>query len=168
MVSRFQQVIFPLAAASLTVIINGTPMHAYQSARIEHGRIVAPVLPFITQVADAIGFEGDIMVIRRGSFLARIRTGRLSMDHLQRTFIALVPIYRALGERCTYDRATGSLRVNDMQVQPVRTMEPFDPSAVQVRPTTVFTPEPVITPRPVFWGRPRPRRTPIPVTPSRP
>lgn len=90
------------------------------------------------------------------------------MERLERTFVAIVPIYRALGEHCTYDGATRSLWITAVPLEPVRTMEPYNPNAPQVRPTRLFTPEPVITPRPVFKGRPRPRRTPIGVRASRP
>lgn len=150
------------------MIINGTPMRSYEQPRLRHGHIVAPVVPFLTHVATSIEFDNDVMIVRRGSFVARIRTGRLSMERLERTFVTIVPIYRALGERCTYDGATRSLWITASQLEPVRTMEPFNANAPQVRPTTLFTPEPVITPRPIFKGRPRPRRTPIGATPSRP
>lgn len=150
------------------MILNGTPMHSYEQPRLKRGHIVAPVVPYLTQVATRINFENDIMVVRRGPFVARIRTGAVSMERLERTFVTIAPIYRALGEHCSYDAAGRSLWVTSLQPEPVRTMEPYNAKAPQAQPTTLFTPEPVITPRPVFKGPPRPRRTPIPAIPSRP
>ncbi len=160
--------IFPLAAAALTVILNGTPMHSYEQPRVEKGHIVAPVVPYLTQIATRIKFENDIMVVQRGRFVARIRTGAVSMERLERMFVTIAPIYRALGEHCSYEAASRTLWITSLEVEPIGTMEPFNAKVPRALPTKLFTPEPVITSRPIFKGSPRPRRTPIPVIPSRP
>ncbi len=169
MVSRCQYVIFPLAAAALTVILNGAPVPSYEQPRLERGHVVAPLAPFVTHIATRIEFDNGTMIVRRGPFVARIRTGSsLSFERLERTYVSIAPIYRALGAHCSYDAATRSLRITTVELEPVQTMEPYGGNTPAVQPTTVFTAQPAITPRPVFKGVPRPRRTPIAVKPSRP
>ncbi len=168
MVSRPRAVIFPLAYAALTVILDGVPLRSYEPARLRRGHIVAPIAPYIVRTATRIEVHDGVMTVRRESFTANIRIASASMDALERTFVRIAPIYRALGERCTYDPRTRTLTVRTPRVQDLRTMEPYDSNAPWVQPTRLFTPEPVVTPRPTFSGSPRPRRTPIPVLPSRP
>lgn len=155
--------IFPLVAAVPVVVIDGKVVRSYVAARLEKGRIVAPLEPFVTAVATRIAYEGSTIVIYRGDRFAqvRVRSQPIHRD-LQTTFVPLATVLRTLGETVSYDPVRDVL-VAKSPTAPMVTPTPFNPSVPEAPKQTVFTPSPLATPRPVFTGRPVPRRTPLPV-----
>ncbi len=160
--------ISPLAAIPITIIIGGAPVQSYNHPYLLHARIMAPVIPFVTRCADRISYRRDVMVIRRDGRVARIFTGVIEPATLQGYYVAVAPTLRLLGARVSYDLDSRKLYVECLGPAPLRTMRPNEQLAPHVRPTTVFTAEPVVTPRPMYTGSPHPRRTPIVVTTPRP
>jgi len=106
-------------------------------------------------------YEGDTLVIVRGGHFVRVRLRERAPDALDRVYVPLADVLRALGALVTYDRRTVEIRI---VARPLGTPTPFDVAAPQVSPSAVFTPAPVPTPRPIWTGVPLPRRTPLPVT----
>ena len=153
-------VVFPPAVA-VAILVNGTRILAYERPYEAHGRIFAPVRPFVTQVADRVWFAGGCLLIERGSRIVRIRIPVRMPDALDRDYVPIAPILRALGEDVRYDATRRIVEVRGPKM-PVDTPTPFNARAPQVAPTGVFTPTPVATPRPVWTGPAIPRRTPIP------
>ncbi len=150
-------------AVSLTLVVDGQVIPSYTPAYVEGGRVFAPVDPFLTAVADRIGYDAGAMIVTRGDRFAQIRVGEQpSPTELRTTYVAVAPILRTLGESVRYDPARHELRI-DTPGRTVALPTPFNAAVPRVAPTPVFTPTPVATPRPVFSGRPVPRRTPIPV-----
>jgi hypothetical protein len=139
-----------LAAALVAVVIDGAIVPSVPTATLAMGRVLGPpelIARFATRVQ--MLDDGELVVERNGRLCtARAQSG----DVLDR--VPLEPLVRCLGGSSVWDE---------------RGHAPFDPSAPQVAPTTVFTPEPASpTPRAIASGSPRPRRTAIPVTPSWP
>ncbi|MDQ2663457.1 MAG: hypothetical protein M3Y18_05410 [Candidatus Eremiobacteraeota bacterium] len=155
--------IFPLAASVPTVVIDGKVVRSYVAVRLVRGHIFAPVEPFVTSVATRIAYDGEGMTIYRADRFAQVRVrSRRDPADLDKTFVELAPVLRALGERIEYDRKRQWVVVSSPHGA-LATPTPFNPAVPQAGPTSVFTPTPVSTPRPVFPGRPVPRRTPLPV-----
>jgi hypothetical protein len=150
--------LFPPGAAVSVTIDGKTPL-AYNAARLVAGRVYAPVRPFVTGVAARTWFEGSTLVIVRGDRSVRISLRQRAPDALDRAYVPVGEIFRALGARVSY--AAGRL---DVRFAPalLATPSPFDAAAPSVPPSVVFTPIPSPTPRPTFTGIPYPRRTPIP------
>jgi len=155
-------------AIPIVIMLNGSPLRSYNPPYLIHGRIEAPVAPFLTKVADRIGYAGETMIVVRGSSSVRIRTGPHDPKSLQAVYVPIAGLLRALGTRITYDRGRRVLEIQTGVQKPVQTMEPYQAVSPVPAPTTVFTPEPVQTPRPVSTGSPHPRRTPIVRSTSRP
>ena len=140
-------------------------MRSYTPVYVVRGRVLAPVDPFITAVADGIGYEGAQMIVRRGDRFAQIRVSRPPWpSELRITYVEVAPILRTLGVIVTYDSARRRLFIQTPNGHVVATPTPFNAAVPRAAPTPVFTPTPQVTPRPIFTGSPVPRRTPIPVT----
>lgn len=153
--------IFPPVA--LTLLLDGRPVRSYEPLYLARGRVLGPVDPFLTRVADRIAYAGGFAVFSRGDRDVRVRLVPGPPAGLAQRYVALVPLLRALGERVDLDIATGILEVRSPASGGVGPQPAFDPRARQVAPRPVFTPMPVPTDRPVWNGTPRPRRTPIPL-----
>ncbi|MFN2527472.1 MAG: hypothetical protein ABR584_01985 [Candidatus Baltobacteraceae bacterium] len=160
--------IFPPMAISIVIMLNGSPLRSYNPPYLIHGRIEAPVAPFLTRIADRIGYAGETMIIVRGNASVRILTGRHDPKSLQAVYVPIAGVLRALGTRVNYDPSRRVLDIQTGGKRPVQTMQPYQVASPLPAPTTVFTPEPVQTPRPVYTGSPHPRRTPIVRSTSRP
>ncbi len=163
---RRRMPILPLAAA-VTVLLDGRPVAAYSRAYVAAGRTYAPLAPYVTRVADRLGYRAGTVVIDRGARYARVALRSVTPDALDRQYVAIAPILRALGESVRYDPKAHVVYVCSRQAVSVATPPPFDPLAAQVAPRVVFTPAPVPTPRPIWRGPALPRRTPRPY-PARP
>jgi len=155
-------------AIPIAILLNGSPLRSYNPPYLIHGRIQAPVAPFLTRVADRIGYEGEVMIIVRGDSSVRVRTGPHDPKSLQAVYVPIAGVLRALGARITYDARRRVLDIQTGVHRLMQTMPPYQVASPVPPPTTVFTPEPVQTPRPAYTGTPHPRRTPIVRSTSRP
>jgi hypothetical protein len=147
------------------VLIDGRPLVGYAGAYLAGGRVFAPVAPLLTGLADRIWFEGDALVIERGTRRVRIQLVPARGGQFDATYVAAAPVLRALGASVHYEAKERRLVVAVSSRAIVTSPTPFDPSAPSVAPTTVFTPAPPSTPRPVWTGSPYPRRTALPFPP---
>jgi hypothetical protein len=153
--------IFP--PAPVTILIDGRPLEGYSLAYVAQNRVYVPVEPLMTAVADRIWYEGDSLVIVRGTRRVAVRLGR-SPGELDSTFVPAGAVLRALGASVRFEPAEHRLVVH-LPSLAIATPTPFDPNAPSVSPAAIFTPAPLPTPRPVWTGAPLPRRTPLPVPP---
>jgi len=158
---RRRMPILPLAVA-VTVLLDGRPVAAYARAYVAAGRTYAPLAPYVTRIADRLEYRAGTLVIDRGARYARVALRSVTPDALDRQYVAIAPILRALGESVRYDSKARAVDVRTPQTASVATPVPFDPFAAQVAPHVVFTPAPIPTPRPVWHGPAMPRRTPLP------
>lgn len=155
--------IFPLAVAAITVVLDGTPVRSYNKPYLERGRVMVPLDPYVTSIARSIEYDGKALIVRLGDFFAQVPMGNAPPpERYQVTYVPLGPIARTLGARVRLDASTQTLYV-DMPPAALVTPTPFNPAVPRPEPTEVFTPAPAATPRPVVSGTPLPRRTPIPV-----
>lgn len=151
----------------MTVVLDGRPIWSYNGAYASAGRVYAPLLPFVTGIADRMWFEGDMLVIVRDGRSVAIRMASRAPDALDRAYVPLAGILRALGESVEYAR-DGRVIVRTPDKTVVATPSPFDPAQPAQSPRPIFTPMPEPTVRPVWTGSPLPRRTPLPYPTSRP
>lgn len=152
----------------MAILLNGAALQSYNRPYIAGGRVCAPVAPYITRIADRIGFERGALVASRAGLTVRIRAPRFEPQDLSRSYVPVVTVFTGLGARVHYDAQRHVLEVQLPRAAGVKPVPPFQPPQPHVRPTLIFTPEPVVTPRPAYTGTPHPRRTPIVVTTSRP
>ena len=155
-------------AIPVAILLNGTPLRSYNRPYLLRGRIEAPVAPYLTRIADRIGYEGRVMIVVRGNAVVRLPTGVHDPKSLQALYVPIGEALRALGASVTFDAGRRVLEIQTRARAAVRTMPPFVTRTPLVLPTSVFTPEPVATARPVYTGSPHPRRTPIVRSTSRP
>jgi len=152
-----------LPPVALTLLLDGRPVRSYEPLYLTRGRVLGPVDPFLTRVADRISYAGGFAIFTRGDRIVRIRLIAGPPSGLSQTYVALVPLLRALGERVRLDPATDTLEVETPAATAVAAPGAYDDRARPVAPRVVFTPTPVPTDRPTWNGTPRPRRTPIPL-----
>jgi len=148
--------------ATVAILVNGAPVATYVHPYEAHGEVFAPVRPFLTRFADRLWFDGGTLVIERGGRLVRVPLPARMPDALDRAYVAIAPILRALGERVEYDPQRRLVEVRSACSAPIAAPTPFVTLAHPIVPRAVFTPMPVATPRPVWTGPAIPRRTPIP------
>jgi hypothetical protein len=147
----------------LTIVVDGTPVRSYNAPRLERGRVMAPIEPYVTGIARSIGYDGEALIVRLGDLFAQVPLESApSPDRYASTYVALGPIARTLGARVRFDQRTRTLYVQTPR-SVIATPTPFNPAVPAALPREVFTPAPQETPRPVVSGSPLPRRTPIPV-----
>lgn len=149
------------------MLVDGRPLAAYERSYVAGGRFFAPVSPLLTRLADRLWFEGDALVVERGSRRVRIPLAPASAGQLGAAYVMMGPVLRALGASVRYDpgsrRVTVSIPVRGAVTSPT----PFNASASSVAPSAVFTPPEPATPRPVWTASPLPRRTALPLPPPR-
>jgi hypothetical protein len=152
--------LFPPATTTVTVILDGHRVSAYNNAFIASGHVYGPLRPYVTSVAEQAAYQNGVLVIRRSGRTAYVHMRRRTPDALDEGNVPLAPVLRALGAQVYYDGQDRTLVVQ-LPAAIVTTPTPF---AGQVPPPTpVFTPTPLATPRPVWSGQPLPRRTPLPI-----
>lgn len=151
--------LFPPSAA-VTVAVNGYPVRSYHGAYASKGRVYAPLRPFVTELADRIWYEGDTLVIMRSGHSVSVRLGERTPDALDRVYVPLASVLRALGAQVAYQNRIVEVRLAS---RPLGTPTPFDVALPTVSPSAVFTPTPTPTPKLRWSGTPLPRRTPLPI-----
>jgi hypothetical protein len=150
----------------VTIWIDGRRLQAYVHAYASEGRVYAPVSPLLHRCADAVWWEGSILVVRRGQRQLRIQIPNGNWASLQTSYVPVGPILRYLGDTLIYDAGKRELDVRTGAPQPVETPTPYAP--MQQVPQAVFTPVAPATPKPVWSGSPLPRRTPLPSNTTKP
>lgn len=154
--------IFPLAAAALSIVIDGSVVRSYNAPYVVDGHVVAPLDPFVTRVAASIGYSAGTLIVTRGDRFAQVPfAAPPDPGHYQSTYVEIAPLLRTLGARVWYDASGHRLFIETPRAV-LATPTPFNPAVPQQAPTTVFTPTPATTPRPLVTGTPSPRRTPLP------
>lgn len=148
---------------ALTLLLDGRPVRSYEPLYLARGRVLGPVDPFLTRVAERMEYAGGYAVFSRAGRSVRVRLMPAAPGKLGQTYVALVPLLRALGETVALNASRSVLDVRSPERVDMQPPLPFDPRAKQVGARAVFTPTPVPTDRPVWNGTPRPRRTPIPL-----
>jgi hypothetical protein len=151
----------------VTVLIDGRPLRAYARAYVVDGRVFAPVDPLLTRLADRLWFEGDTLVVQRGSRRVRVPLAGGTAAALDGAYVAAGPVLQRLGVAARYDAATHRLLVRVGEREVVASPTPFNATVPSVMPNAVFTPSSAATPRPVWTGSPMPRRTALPFPPPR-
>ncbi len=163
-----------IAPAAVTVVVNGAIVSSTLPAFIFGGHVVAPLVPIVVRLvsrarvisraaydpstASVAIDDGAIHVVVPVAFVAE-----------GQPYVELGAIVRAVGGSLSFDGPSKTLAIALAPGFAIVTPRPYDPSAPQVAPTTIFTPSPPPpTPRSVETGLPRPRRTAIPVHPSEP
>ncbi|MGB8149820.1 MAG: hypothetical protein WCE97_01340 [Candidatus Cybelea sp.] len=154
--------------APVAILVDGRPLASYVRAYVAGGRVLAPVAPLLTRLADRVWYEGDTLVIERGARRVRVPLEKTFPDQFDGAYIAIGPVLRALGASVCWEPKRRRLIVRLPERGNVAAPTPFDPVAPSAPPATVFTPSPPVTPRPIWTGSPLPRRTPLPVPPPRP
>lgn len=162
-------VIFPLAAAALSIVVNGAVVRSYNAPFLRRGHVIAPIDPFVTSVAAGIGYSAGELIVMRGDRFAQVPFAFAPQPaQYQNTYVEIAPLLRTLGLSVRYDPASRRLFI-EAPSPVLATPTPFNPAVPQPAPTSVFTPVPATTPRPVVSGMPSPRRTPLPaVAPTLP
>jgi len=152
----------PIAlAAAVIVVIDGAFVPTAPPAILHDGRVAAPV-DLIARIADRIEVNADgTLSATRGERACVAR----ALPDTDPQLVDVAPLARCLGAtHVGFDRRTKTLALTFAPSRAVRRPAPFDASAPQAPPTTIFTPEPAPpTPRAIDTGSPRPRRTAIPV-----
>lgn len=154
-----------LACHLVTVVIDGRRVDASDGARLERGVVVAPLDPFVRDVAERITNDGPGRgyTIERGSRSVSIRiAGAAARDDLAAApaFVPLAAIARALGASVDYDARSHTIVIATTP-EPLVTMTPFATYAPPPGPRVTFPPKEAPAPVPVVTGIPHPRRTPI-------
>jgi hypothetical protein len=155
--------IFPLAAATLTVVLDGTPLRSYNKPYIAAGHVMAPIDPFVTSIARSIEYDGRALIVRFGDLFAQVpMPSPPQPGRYENVYVELAPLVRTLGARVWMDARTRTLYVQTPRIA-LATPTPFNPAVPRSAPAIVFTPSPAQTTRPTVSGTPLPRRTPLPV-----
>jgi hypothetical protein len=148
----------------VVVLVDGTVVPSAPPATVMAGRVVGPA-ELVARFVDRVELRDGILAAQRAG---RRCTSR-SVVPGQPALVQLAPLARCLGARLEWNERAKTLSIAFASTVTIRPLPPYDPSAPQVAPTAVFTPEPAPpTPRAIDTGSPRPRRTAIPVIPSWP
>ncbi len=150
------------ASVAVTVVVAGRRVDASHGARLEHGVVIAPLDPFVRDVAERIEGDGSgrRFVLRRGDrsvmLVPRICNGE--------PYVALAAAVRGLGGSAEYVGRAHLLSIVFVPT-PLVTMTPFAGYVPLPGPLPTFTAKPTDAPQPVVTGIPHPRRTPIVISP---
>jgi hypothetical protein len=170
------------AAHLVTVVIAGRRIDASHAARLRAGVVVAPLVPFVREIAERIDGDGSgrrFVIVRGehriaivlGSRLARVDDvpAQLPMAPFTRagtTYVPLAVVARALGGSVAYDGPSHTFSVT-LIARPISEMTPTLNYTPPPTPFYTFTPKSTPQPQATVSGVPRPRRTPIEVNPVR-
>jgi len=146
----------------VAVLVDGAFVPSAPPASLAAGQVVAPAA-LVAQFVDRVDVRGGTLTARRGERRCSVRAAG------DAAWVLLAPLARCLGARLSWDAHAKTLAIAFASAVTIRALPAFDPSAPQVAPTAVFTPEPAPpAPRVIDTEPPRPRRTAIPVTPAWP
>jgi hypothetical protein len=165
----------------VTVVISGRRIDASHAARLRGGVVVAPLIPFVREIAERIDGDGSgrRFVVVRGGHRVTVALGsrdervddapaRLPIAPFTRegmSYVPLAALVRALGGRAAYDGLTHTLAITFVPV-PISAMTPTVNYTPPPTPFYTFTPKSTPQPQATISGMPRPRRTPIEVNPG--
>ncbi len=160
----------------VTVLIEGTPVEGSTPARLCDDVVVAPLAPYLRDVADRIQIDDDrgiIVVERAGRSISIaigssvLRSGAASSGlpiapylRAGEPVIPLAAVARALGARVDFDPASKTMSIA-WEPAPLVSATPDAAYTPPPGPLDTFTPQPTPAPKVVVTGVPRPRRTPI-------
>jgi hypothetical protein len=151
------------AAVTVIVVVAGRRIDASHGARLENGVVMAPLDPFVRDIAERIDGDGSGLrfVLRRGersvTLVPRLCNGE--------PYVALAAAVRGLGGSAEYIGRSHLLSIAFVPT-PLVTMTPFAGYVPPPGPLPTFTAKPTDAPQPVVTGIPHPRRTPIVISPS--
>jgi hypothetical protein len=165
----------------VTVVISGRRIDASHAARLRGGVVVAPLIPFVREIAERIDGDGSghrFVVVRGehriaivlGSRAARVddTPAQLPLAPFARagtTYVPLAALARALGGNVAYDGPSHTFAVT-LIPRPIAVMTPTVNYTPPPTPFYTFTPKSTPQPQATVSGVPRPRRTPIEVNPG--
>jgi hypothetical protein len=165
-----------IGALLVTVLIDGSPVEGSTPARICDDVVMAPIAPYLRDVADRIQVDdehGIIVVERAGRSISIaigspvLRSGAASSGlpiapylRAGEPVIPLAAIVRALGARVDFDPASKTMSIA-LEPQPLVSATPDASYTPPPGPLDTFTPQPTPAPKVVVTGVPKPRRTPI-------
>jgi hypothetical protein len=170
-----------LVAAPVTIVISGRRVDASSPALVRDGVIVAPLVPYVREIAERIDGDGGgrRFVARLGSRSVAFTIGlpEADFDGARRplpvapylregeAYVPIAAIARALGGSAAYDGPSHTLSLVFVP-EPLTTMTPLAHYVAPPGPLPTFTPKATPAPQPVVTGIPRPRRTPILIEPE--
>lgn len=153
-----------ILASILTILIDGTPVATSHAARIVAGRVMAPLVPVVTRIANTISVHGGTIVIERSgrSVAVALRNGPLCAECV--VYVPLAAVVRGLGGSVRFDARAQTLALS-FAPGALRTPEPYDMLALPHPAATslAWPTAPSSTPAPLVAGVPHPRRTPVEV-----
>jgi hypothetical protein len=165
-----------IAAAIVSVLIDGVRVDGSIAARLRGGVVVAPLEPYLAAIAQRIEPDQDGLrfVFERGSRSVTVSIGSQvarsgpAVESLPiapylrggEAFIPLAAVARDLGADVDFDGATKTLRVS-LPPEPLATLTPPAAGTPWPGPFVTFAPAQTPAPAPSLSGIPRPRRTPI-------
>ena len=152
-----------IVAPLLTVLIDGVPIPTSHPACLLAGRVMAPLMPIVSRLANGATVEpdGSIDLVQRNRHIT-LAAGDRAFEIDEMVYVPLAKVAKALGATIAYDKRTRTVSVS-LEPAVLATMPPYDYSAPRVAPNVVFTATPAPTPRPTVSGIPAPRRTPVDV-----
>ncbi len=166
----------------VTVVISGRRIDATHAARVRAGVVVAPLVPFVREIAERIDGDGSgrRFVVVRGDHRIAIALGSRSarvdgaaallpiapFARAGTPYVPLAMVARALGGNVAYDGPSHTFAVTLIPA-PIAAMTPTVDYTPPPTPLYTFTPKQTPQPQATVSGIPRPRRTPIDVGPGR-
>jgi hypothetical protein len=172
-----------IAAALVTVLIDGNPIDGSVAARLHGGIVAVPLAPYLTTIAERIETDSDggRIVFQRGAHLVAVSIGSpversggatnaLPFAPFVRdgeTFIPFAAVARGLGANVDFDATTKTVRVG-FEPEPLATLEPAAHWTAGPGPFETFAPPATPAPTPRSSGIPKPRRTPVLIEPNEP
>lgn len=128
------------------------------------GHVIGPV-ELVARFVDRVDALDGVVTARRGERTCAVR----ALTSRAPVLIELAPLAHCLGAAVAWDGHAKTFAISFAGEVTIRPLPSFDPTAPEVAPTTMFTPEPPsAAPRSADSASPRPRRTAIPVAPSWP
>jgi hypothetical protein len=165
-----------IAPPPVTVVVDGRVVPSSQPPTIVAGTIVAPLDPYLQNLAGSVAVdqEAGTILIARGSASVVVKIGqrlaRLGLADMMlpiapyvrdgSAFIPLAAVARGLGATVSFDGRTKTLLIVLPPGEPLTTPSPYVlvPGAASPLP---FRTDPTAPPSPSITSVPQPRRTPI-------